>query len=409
MNSRSALVPLMLVFAGWSWPWSTGVESISSPAGAGSWVPRLSRSDDALYMSWMEPLGKGTALYFSRWTGGAWSAPRVIASEKKFFLNWADFPSITALEDGTLLAHWLEKSGSGVYDYVAPFVHSQDGGRTWSKPDLPHREGDTGDHGFVSVVPMGGGRGAVIWLDARQKSDFERSEIDEGEKPAQALYASFFDKGKFGEEILLDGRVCDCCQTTAVRSGDGVFAAYRDRSADEVRDMGTVRFTAKGAEKPGRLFDDGWKIKGCPVNGPFAAAEGEQIAIAWYTMANKTSKVNLAFSEDGGRSFGPAVRIDEGNPEGRVAAALLADGSAAVSWLERRPKKGKGSGEILVRRVSPAGKLGKPRSVAMSSIKYRSGFPQMVRMGDRLVFAWTELVGKGSRVRLASLPTKALR
>jgi hypothetical protein len=53
------------------------------------------------------------ALRFATWQGGAWNEPRDIARDRAFFVNWADFPSIIALDNGDLAAHWLEREGEG--------------------------------------------------------------------------------------------------------------------------------------------------------------------------------------------------------------------------------------------------------------------------------------------------------
>ena len=50
--------------------------------------------------------------------------------------------------------------------------------------------------------------------------------------------------------------------------------------------------------------------------------------------ADGVPRVNLAFSDDGGKKFGPPVRMDEGKPLGRVAVELMPDGSALVLWIE---------------------------------------------------------------------------
>ena len=64
-------------------------------------------------------------------------------------------------------------------------------------------------------------------------------------------------------------------------------------------------------------------------------ASGNKIAIAWYSESNKVPQVNLLFSKDGGNTFGTPVRIDEGNPKGRVDISLMEDSVAYVSWLEK--------------------------------------------------------------------------
>ena len=155
-------------------------------------------------------------------------------------------------------------------------------------------------------------------------------------------------------------------------------------------------------ERANPVSQDGWQLSGCPVNGPAVAASGRRVAVAWFTWANNSSRVKLAFSKDAGESFSEPVVVDDGNPAGRVDVVLLADGSAMVCWLEKLP----GGGEVRVRRVKPDGKQDdKPDgkrdqaiTISASGTARSNGFPQMVRAANTLVFAWT-----GQRVFTATL------
>ena len=123
---------------------SAQVKELPSPAGAGSGQPNLSVARDGkVYLSWIERLGEGKfSLRFAVQEGNGWSAPRVIAEGTNWFVNWADFPSLIVLPDGSLAAHWLVKSGSGTYAYDVTIARSFDGGKTWGKPFVPHRDGE---------------------------------------------------------------------------------------------------------------------------------------------------------------------------------------------------------------------------------------------------------------------------
>jgi hypothetical protein len=124
------------------------------------------------------------------------------------FANWADFPSVTVLSDGSLVAHWLEKVGGGSYEYDVWIVQSRDSGKSWSKPERPHRDGTLSEHGFVSLIDRWSGRFSAVWLDGRNFAG-------ENATHEMALMFTTFDKGTFEQETELDRRVCDCCQTAA--------------------------------------------------------------------------------------------------------------------------------------------------------------------------------------------------
>jgi len=95
--------------------------------------------------------------------------------------------------------------------------------------------------------------------------------------------------------------------------------------------------------------------------------------------------------------------VDDGLPAGRVDIELLPDGSALASWRERMLD---GSAQIRVRRVEPHSNPGKQpiagsaMTITSSSTMRTSRFPQMVRTGDNVVFAWT-MPGKPSEIHSA--------
>jgi len=171
---------------------------------------------------------------------------------------------------------------------------------------------------------------------------------------------------------------------------------YRDRSEKEIRDISVVRLNKGHWTEPRTVNADGWEIHGCPVNGPSLSADGKRVAVAWFTAAKETPQVKVVFSSDAGTTYAPPILVDEGSPVGRVDVLMLSDGSALVSWLERTTK----GGEVKVRRVRPDGSRNEATTVAESSAARVSGFPQMARSGNDIVFAWTD-PGTPSRVRTA--------
>ena len=207
-----------------------------------------------------------------------------------------------------------------------------------------------------------------------------------------------------GQEFELDQRSCDCCQVAAAMTARGPVVAYRDRTTDEVRDIAVVRRVDGAWTAPAIAHHDGWRIAGCPVNGPALAARGETVVLAWFTGAQDTARVRVAFSVDAGATFAPPQRIDGGTPAGRVDVELLDDGSAAVSWLERTDSV---SAEVRLRRVRSNATLGTPVVLARSSGVRASGFPKLARAGDMLYAAWTQ-PGDTARVHVARFLLSAL-
>ena len=377
------------------------IDSIASPAGPGSAEPNLTVGPDGrVYMSWLEPADSGHALRFSVYDGSAWAPARTIVVSRDFFVNWADFPSLEVLERGRLAAHWLQRNGRGTYAYGVRVAQSADGGRTWSAPVTPHRDSSQTEHGFVALWSEAGSLGAV-WLDGRK---FKKEGHDAGNE-MMLVSTTLRPNGELGPEVRLDERTCDCCQNAAAMTSNGPIVAYRNRSPEEIRDIYVTRRVAGKWLAGVPVHDDNWKIAACPVNGPAVAARENRVALAWFTAAGDSARVKVAFSGDAGAKFGAPVRVDGGSPAGRVDVALLADGGALVTWIER---VGGDTAAVRVRRVRRDGRTGAPMTIASSSAARASGFPRMAITGSTAVFAWT-VPGRPSAIRVARIPVAQIR
>jgi hypothetical protein len=376
------------------------IDSLASPAGPGASEPNFAvASNGTVFMSWLEPADSAVALRVSSFDGRRWSAPSTVRRGRDFFVNWADFPSIEVLEGNRLAVHWLQRSGTGTYAYHVRLAQSTDGGATWSAPITPHTDTSATEHGFVALWREGASLGAA-WLDGRKYNKRGRSPSNEMTVHATTIAAD----GRLGTERQLDGRACDCCQTSAAMTTRGPVVVYRDRSPDEIRDIYIVRRVNGTWTEGAPVYRDNWTINACPVNGPSVDARGDRVAVAWFTAANDSARVKLAVSTDAGATFGTPVRIDNGAPGGRVDVAALEDGSALVSWIERI---GGDEAAVRVRRVSGS-RAGDVVTIAKSSAARASGFPRMAISGDHAMFAWT-VPGKPSSIRLARVPLTGFR
>jgi hypothetical protein len=361
--------------------------SIDPPAGPGSMAPSLVAAGSNLHLTWLEPMEpESHRLRFSRFSGGKWSAPVTVVSGPDIVANWADFPSVAQAPDGSLVAHWLAKTGTGTYAYGIFLARSTDGGATWTPTGLLHDDGVAAEHGFVSWVPEGKSLRA-FWLDGRETA----------KDGPMTLRSAVLENGKPRPGELLDDRVCDCCQTDAAVTAGGPVVAYRDRTTDEIRDIYVKRRTAAGWSQPVRIGADQWKIPGCPVNGPAIAAAGRRVAVAWFTGAPPGPRVQLAFSEDGGATFGKPVLVDGEKPLGRLDLALDANGNALVSWLALEDNNVAG---LRLRRVSPAGKAEATVILARTSASRSGGVPRVAATNGKLFVAWVDDSEAGRRVRV---------
>lgn len=383
---------------------ATRLTPLPSPAGPRSGEPFLATdASGAVHMTWIEQTGDSThAVRYARLDGDAWSAPTTVVERRDLFVNWADYPSVIATPSGRLLVHWLQRSGAGRYAYDVRIAQSADRGATWTDGAVLHTDRSAGEHGFVALWLAPNDSVRAAWLDGRNTTAAEAGH-PRGAMTVQSV--SVASTGTLGAEEPLDLRTCDCCQVAATVAASGPVIAYRDRTEDEIRDIAVVRQVDGKWTPPSIVHADGWHIEACPVNGPALGARGDTVAIAWFTGAQDTARVRVAFSTDGGARFGPPVRIDGGTPAGRVGLTLDANGDAIVSWLERIPPE---DAEVRVRRVSRAGDLGAPVVLSRTKAARASGFPRIARRGDTLVVAWT-VPGDSARVMVGQASIAALR
>jgi hypothetical protein len=377
---------------------SSGGPTTDPPAAAGSIAPRFSEFGGRIVLSWVERDAAGTpSLRFATRDGDAWSAPKTVLRESRLASDWADVPSVVPLGDGALAAHWtvMHDGSRDARDLLVAV--SRDGGLTWSPPASPHRDGTASEHGMATLVPTGTNDDfGVCWLDGRGGA---QSDYGEG---GTSLYWADWEGGGFRPEILLDARVCDCCKTSASRGSSGPLVAYRDRETGERRDIAVVHRSGAGWSAPVSVHQDGWSLVACPTNGPSIVASGAGAAVAWFTGAEAKPSVWTALSKDGGTTFGAPVRLDGGAPVGRVNAAMLADGSTAVVWLERKGDRA----EVRVRRVAADGGLTSPVVVGTTSAARTSGYPSIAANGaNGALVAWIE-TGSPGRLRASVVPLR---
>lgn len=379
------------------------IQDIATPCKEGGEGRLFTSTNGEVYLSWVEFLNDSTeALRFARLENGQWSEPQEIARGSDWFVNWADFPSLVtyAGDDQKMVAHWLQKRAEGTYDYDVHLSQSQDGGQTWSPSLIPHRDSIAAEHGFVSMLPLSEQQVFVTWLDGRNtKGEEHAAPADDhghGHGGAMTLRAAVVDPaGALSQEAELDARVCDCCQTSAALTPNGPIIAYRDRSEEEIRDIYVVRQVGGEWQSPAAVHHDNWEIAGCPVNGPVIKAQGENVAVAWFTAPEGKGEVRMAFSTDQGASFGAPVRMDDGLPIGRVGLVFTEENELIVTWLEQVEE----AAEIRLARVNFKGEKKEELVLAEVEASRQSGFPVITMHDDKVYFTYTQV---DSLTRVAS-------
>ena len=372
------------------------VNYITSPGNIGSSLPYLYSNNSKTLLSWVEKVNDSLSkLKFTELVKGKWQEPKEIITGTDWFVNWADFPAI-AENNGQLLTHILKKSSSETFSYDVKLNLFNKDDAEWKKDLALHTDGTFSEHGFVTMLAYKDNSFFITWLDGRNTVD---SSYSGGEhRGAMTIRAAEVSAtGEILNEIMLDNKTCDCCQTTAAITDKGPIVIYRDRSDEEIRDMSIVRLIDGKWTAPKTIFNDNWKIKGCPVNGPKAAVIGNNLAVAWFTAADDQPKVNLVFSNDAGENFETPIVINNANPMGRVDVVMIDAENVLVSWMETFENEA----QIKVLKVHKSGKKSEPLVIASLASSRRSGFPQMELVNDRVYFAWTDITNSVSTIKTA--------
>jgi len=376
--------------------WTTA--DLAPPVQAESAQPQLHAAGDTLWLSWTTPTTDTThALRYAAFDGDAWGPTGTVAEGGDWFVNWADVPSVRTLPDGRKAAHFLVSNGPNIFAYDVRIAQTDDAG-AWQEAITPHDDGTQTEHGFVSMLPWQGDLMAM-WLDGREMN-LNAGDTDDHGSGAMTLRAGLVDaEGTVRASFLIDDRVCECCPTTGVETDDGLLIAYRDRTDDNIRNISLARYDDEGWSESYTLHDDGWRLDGCPVNGPSLAAHGDTVVVSWFTAAENEPRVYAAFSNDGGRTFGDPLVMDNDRPNGQVSAVLLGPDQALIGWHARTD-----DGDVFkLRRVTPAGPDGRAHVAVEGMPAVRAGIPRMVPFGDDLFLAWTAAADDARRVTVARL------
>ena len=358
----------------------------------------LLSTDKDLFISWTEQVLDSNFLYVTKLEGGSWSNKKLITKGTDWFVNWADFPSISYNNlSNSIFSFHLQKSSEETFSYDVNYhINSKE---TWKDMNKIHDDNTFSEHGFVSSIPYKDGF-MVSWLDGRNTYGVG----DHGHaKGAMTIRSAVLDfNGNIVSQNVIDEMVCECCQTSMAISGDIPIVVYRDRSEGEIRDIYYSRYIDSNWTEPHPIHNDGWQINGCPVNGPNVDSYGDNVVVSWFSASNGRPKVNLKFSTDNGRTFGDKILIDEvdNSPLGRVDIELISETEAIISWLSTVDGKGK----LLIRKIKTNGEIGPIKVVDEISTERSTGFPQIEKFNDDVYISWTDNSELGKKVRVTKIP-----
>lgn len=357
-----------------------------------------------VYLTWIDQEEDGLSkLQYSKLKESRFEDLHTIAQGKDWFVNWADFPSLVQFPySEKLLAHWLQKSDAGTYDYDIRISSSDAAGQEWSTSNILHNDGVAAEHGFVSITPYKG-KLLAIWLDGRnmqkgEMKDKESAPHNHGhESGAMTLRAAMIGvDNSISNRIELDNQVCECCQTDVAISDKGPIVVYRNQEAG-IRDIYFTRGIGNDWTIPKPIYEDGWEISGCPVNGPRVDARGNNVAITWYSGADQ--KVKTIYSTDNGDSFSEPLVVNDKETLGRLDICFISEDEYVVSYLESQNE----NANVLLKKFRMGSVASESYEIGETSSARASGFPRLAADKRHLYVSYTYVDSTSQRVVVKSV------
>lgn len=371
------------------------IKEIPFDFGSNNAEPNLVSENGKLALSWVKSIkGEEATLFYAQLENEQWATPIKITSGKDWFVNWADFPANATNKDVLLTSH-LKKSATGTYTYDIVLNLRRLNGEIIKENFLLNTDGMKAEHGFVSVIPNDNDGFLITWLDGRNTV----GNMKEAHHKAMTIRtAEVSSGGKVFNEIELDGRTCDCCQTSIAATKNGAIVVYRDRSNMEIRDIYFSEKNKGNWSQPTPVFNDNWKIDGCPVNGPKVVATDKTIAVAWFTAANDNPTVKIAFSNSEKVKFKKPIVLNDFTAIGRVDVAFINKKEVLVSYMETA----NGETYLRAKKVSIDGSVSKVFTISKINSGRSTGVPQLEILNNTAYVVWTIFIDKKKQLKTVS-------
>ncbi|MEP7382381.1 MAG: sialidase family protein [Gemmatimonadota bacterium] len=293
-------------------------------------------------------------------------------------------PKLEYAPDGTLFALYAvgrENAGRRFPFTTLRLAASRDRGRTWDPPQTVGGDPISASRNFHALHAAADGSLYVAWLEAR-----------DGRKSATYLTRSTDGGTSWSQSVRVDAaESCPCCRTAIATAEDGtLYLEWRSVLTGNVRDIVVASSHDHGAtwNVPVRSHVDNFVFDGCPHAGPSLAVDVQgRVHIAWWTGKDGGAGVYYARSDDGARSFGPAIPIGVAVFARPAHTQLKLDGTGTVvvAWDDARMPLPR----VTVRVSRDGGETFGPDVVASDS-SMAATFPVLALRRDGLTLAWTQ-------------------
>jgi hypothetical protein len=221
-----------------------------------------------------------TRVYFSKWTGTAFSAPVVVSGSLTVFSqSWAG-PDMAAYGDTVYVT--MKASPEMVPTAYTYLAHSYNGGSTFSMPMRIDNIGSDASR-FPIVTTTSTGNPLVSYM-----------RFDSGSMMnARYMVARSTDYGiTFSSDVLASkstNAVCDCCPAALISAGSKAIMLYRDNNSN-IRDIWAGISNDGGMTFPSAnkftVDTTNWMIMSCPSSGPDGFVIGDSLYSVYMSSAS---------------------------------------------------------------------------------------------------------------------------
>jgi len=330
--------------------------------------------------------------------GATFSEPRRVNDRAGDVSSNAEQPPRVAMTESAISIIWPSRlDGTS----AIRLSRSTDGGRTFSPARTLHRAALTGARGWQALTPGRDGVVHAVWLDGRDAAPSAGPHRHHGAAkggdggahagaPRQDVYhATIAPDGAIVESHVARD-VCFCCKT-AVGAGPGgrLMVAWRHIFPESMRDIAMATSTDGGRTfNPAvRVNEDKWQLSGCPDDGPAMAIDAVGAAhLAWPTLIGRDApqKAVVYTSTKDGRAFEPRIRLSSDSQEDAAHPQIAADSSGHVGavWDEQN-----GDVRQIVLRMAAAasGRFGSPRTLNTGGSAFH---PFIAGLREGFLIAW---------------------
>jgi hypothetical protein len=411
---RTVLTAAVMVTAGLAL--AGGAPLAVSVPGQVNATPSLAASGRVVALAWGATKDQGSTtvqVAVSRDSGRTFGAPVRVSDDRSAANLAAEQPPRVTLapragREPSIVVVWTSKAASGTRLMVA---RSENGGKTFSPPAVLRASEASGNRGWESLTTDRQGRVLALWLDHRELASpggaahvhgahavaAGASDGAERAQRSKLFFASLEDPAGARE---ITGGVCYCCKTAlAAGANGGIYAAWRHVYPGNLRDIAFAMSRDGGRTfgPPVRISEDKWQIEGCPENGPALAVDAAgRIHVVWPTLVREAGRETLALyysTSTDGRAFSTRLRIPTKGAAYHPQLALTAAGELFVAWDELA------SGTRRVRfargRSAAKGMVFDPVASAAAS---EGGFPSVAVTANGIVAAWAARAGSATHI-----------